>query len=153
MLPDGRRFGAHLPLGAGMVRAAERAHRRVAVCLDTAHLWGAGYDISGPAGVDRVLASFGSTIGFERLAMVHLNDSSKGLGSRADRHEHIGRGRIGPAGLGAMLRHPGLAGRTYYLETPGTKDGFDAVNAARMLALAGDVEGAARLSPGPAAPR
>ena len=68
--------------------------------------------------------------------MVHLNDTRSGLGSRTDRHEHVGAGQIGPAGLARLLTHPRLGGATYYLETPGMDEGYDAVNIARALDLA-----------------
>ncbi len=110
--------------------------RRIGVCLDTAHLWGAGHDISDPAGVDRLVGRFAELIGLERLAMIHFNDSRAGLGSRADRHEHIGAGEIGPEGLRAVLCHPRLAHVTYFLETPGMDEGYDEVNASRTIALA-----------------
>ena len=68
--------------------------------------------------------------------MVHLNDSRSERGSRTDRHEHLGAGRIGPAGLAHVLRHPGLAHAAYILETPGMDEGYDAINLARARALA-----------------
>jgi deoxyribonuclease-4 len=111
------------------------APARVSVCLDTAHLWAAGYSISDPTEVDRLVTSFDRLIGLERLPMIHLNDSRSELGSRADRHQHIGAGSIGAAGMRAILTHPGLAGVTYYLETPGMDEGYDAVNAARVQDL------------------
>ena len=75
-------------------------------------------------------------IGLQRLVMVHLNDSRSELGSRTDRHEHLGAGRIGPAGLARVLCHPRLAHVTYILETPGMDEGYDAINLARARALA-----------------
>ena len=84
---------------------------QLAFCLDTAHLWGAGYEIGDPEGVGAVLDRFEGLIGLDRLALVHLNDSRSALGSRSDRHEHLGAGQIGPAGLGAFLREPRIAGR------------------------------------------
>ncbi len=110
--------------------------RRVAVCLDTAHLWGAGFDISDPAEVDRLIERFDARIGLGRLVMIHFNDSKASLGSNADRHEHLGAGSIGADGLRAILCHPRLAHATFYLETPGMDEGYDAINAARMLDLA-----------------
>jgi deoxyribonuclease IV len=104
----------------------------VAVCLDTAHLWGAGYRIADPAEVDRLVTEFDRLIGLDRLAMIHLNDSRSELGSRTDRHQHIGAGSIGAEGMRALLTHPRLAGAAYYLETPGMDEGYDAVNAARV---------------------
>ena len=68
--------------------------------------------------------------------MVHLNDSRSERGSRTDRHEHLGAGRIGPAGLAHLLCHPGLAHATFFLETPGMDEGYDAINLRRARALA-----------------
>ena len=109
---------------------------RVGFCLDTAHAWGAGIDVATPSAVDDLLAAFDERIGLDRLVLVHLNDSRSERGSRMDRHEHLGAGRIGPAGLAHVLRHPGLARATYLLETPGMDEGYDAINLARARALA-----------------
>lgn len=109
---------------------------QLAFCLDTAHLWGAGYDISTAGGATAVLDRFGELIGLDRLALVHLNDSRSLRGSRGDRHEHIGAGRIGPAGLAAFLRDTRLPGRTaLVMETPGVDEGFDATNMRRSWLL------------------
>lgn len=115
-------------------RAIDR--HEVGFCLDTAHAWGAGIDIGDPDAIDATLADFDARIGLDRLVMVHLNDSRSEPGSRLDRHEHLGAGRIGRAGLEHMLRHPGLAHAAYYLETPGMDRGYDAINLARARALA-----------------
>lgn len=108
---------------------------RVGLCLDTAHAWGAGFDLSSRAGVDDVLADLDRMIGIERLAMIHLNDSRAALGSRSDRHQHIGAGLIGEAGLARLVTHPRLGHVTYILETPGMDEGYDAVNLSRVRAL------------------
>jgi deoxyribonuclease IV len=109
---------------------------RVAFCLDTAHLWGAGYDLSTVEGATAVLDRFDALIGLDRLALIHLNDSRSKLGSRSDRHEHLGAGQIGPAGLRAILRDPRLPGRTtMVMETPGMEEGFDVVNVRRAWQL------------------
>jgi deoxyribonuclease-4 len=110
---------------------------RLVFCLDAAHLWGAGYDISTEEGVAAVTDRFGELIGLERLALIHLNDSRSELGARADRHEHIGAGRIGAVGLGALLREPRLARTTFVMETPGAEEGYDAVNLRRARLLYG----------------
>ena len=107
----------------------------VGFCLDTAHAWGAGLDLSDPAAIDRLLEDFDERIGLDRLRLVHLNDSMAGLGSRSDRHQHVGAGRIGPTGLGHLLRHPLLAEVPVILETPGMEEGYDAVNVERARAL------------------
>jgi deoxyribonuclease-4 len=116
--------------GAGIDRG------RYGFCLDTAHLWGAGYAIDTVAGVDAMLGAFGDQVGLDRLRMVHLNDSRSEPGSREDRHEHVGSGRIGGDGLGRMVTHPALDHVTYILETPGMEDGYDAVNIGRIRDLA-----------------
>ncbi len=108
----------------------------VGFCLDTAHAWGAGIDIGDPVAIDATLVAIDARIGLDRLVMVHLNDSRSPLGSRLDRHEHLGAGLIGTAGLRRVLRHPGLAHATYYIETPGMDTGYDAINLDRARALA-----------------
>jgi deoxyribonuclease-4 len=110
---------------------------RVGICLDTAHLWGAGHDVATAGGVDAVVAEVAARIGLDRLAMVHLNDSKVGRGSRLDRHQHLGAGTMGGgAGLARFLTHPDLAHVAYYLETPGMDAGYDAVNLDRARDLA-----------------
>ena len=109
---------------------------RVGFCLDTAHAWGAGYRLSDPDATDELLAAFDARVGIGRLRMVHLNDSKSELGSNSDRHEHVGAGQIGEAGMAHILRHPSLAGVTYFIETPGMDEGYDAINIARAQALA-----------------
>jgi deoxyribonuclease IV len=122
--------------------------KRLAFCLDTAHLWGAGYDIATPDGATAVLDRFDELVGLERLVLVHLNDSRSELGSRNDRHEHVGAGRIGPAGLAAVLRDPRLAaGTAFMLETPGVDEGYDAVNMRRAWLLFNGAESLPELPP------
>ncbi len=86
--------------------------------------------------IDAFLAGFDARIGLHRLVMVHCNDSRSARGSRLDRHEHLGAGRIGAAGIAHVLTHPSLAHVTYYLETPGMDEGYDEVNVKRAYALA-----------------
>jgi deoxyribonuclease-4 len=121
---------------AGGLEAAGVPTDRLAFCLDLAHLWAAGIDVGTPAVIDDLVAAFDGELGIERLALIHLNDTKSELGSRMDRHEHLGAGRIGPDGLGHVLRHERLRGATYILETPGMEEGYDAVNLARAEALA-----------------
>lgn len=123
-------------LGAILERVPAHLQPRLAFCLDTAHLWGAGYDLSTPEGATHVLDRFDAIIGLDRLRLLHLNDSRSERGSRTDRHEHVGAGRIGPAGLGALLRDARLPGRTaVMLETPGVDEGYDAINMRRAWQL------------------
>jgi len=108
---------------------------RLGFCLDADHAWGAGIDLAHPDATDAFLDDFDARIGLGRLVMVHLNDSKAERGSHLDRHEHLGAGRIGPAGLGHLLRHPRLTHAAYYLETPGMDEGYDAINMARARDL------------------
>ena len=108
---------------------------RVRLCLDTAHLWGAGHDISTMAGLDAFLDRLDAGVGIARVAMIHLNDSRADLGSMTDRHQHIGAGQIGAEGLTAVLTSQRLHHVPCYLETPGMDDGYDAINMARCRDL------------------
>lgn len=124
-----------------IIAAAERYGAdptRIGVCLDTAHLWGAGFDLDDPAAIDRLLADLDATCGPDRLALVHLNDSRAARGSRMDRHEHIGGGGIGETGLRHLVNHPRLANVPMVLETPGMDTGWDAVNMDRVRSLLND---------------
>jgi deoxyribonuclease-4 len=121
---------------AAALAAAGIPGDRSGFCLDTAHAWAAGYPIDTPAGVDATLAELDRAVGLPHLRMVHLNDSRSERGSRADRHEHIGAGRIGAGGIGRILSHPGLDHVTYYLETPAMDAGYDAINVRRVLDIA-----------------
>jgi deoxyribonuclease-4 len=133
-------------LAAILEDVGDRADR-LAFCLDTAHLWGAGYDLSTVTGAGAVLDRFDELIGLERLAMIHLNDSRSLLGSLTDRHEHVGAGRIGAVGLGALLRDPRLAEKTFIMETPGADEGWDAVNLRRAWTLWNGAEQLPELPP------
>lgn len=89
---------------------------KVGVCLDTCHVWDAGYDIAGD--LDGVLRVFDEVVGLDRLRAVHLNDSLNPRGARKDRHARIGEGFIGFEALSAVTRHPLLRDLPFYLETP-----------------------------------
>jgi deoxyribonuclease-4 len=132
-------LGVDLPQWTAIARAFDRAGvdgGQIGFCVDTAHLWGAGHDLSDPAAADALLSGFDDAIGLDRLVLMHLNDTKAELGSRLDRHEHIGAGRIGPLGLAHLLTHPRLRSVTTILETPGMEEGYDAINVARATALA-----------------
>jgi deoxyribonuclease-4 len=103
--------------------------------LDVAHAWGAGIAMDDPDGIDAWLRSFDRELGLGRLAMIHLNDSKSERGSRTDRHEHVGAGRIGEEGFRHLLTHPDLQDVPFVLETPGMDDGYDRINLQRARAL------------------
>ena len=92
---------------------------RLGVCLDTCHLFAAGYDLRDGESVSATMGQFKREIGMRRLLAVHLNDSKGDLGSRKDRHENIGKGKIGREGFSALMHYPGLARVPMALETPG----------------------------------
>ncbi len=137
----GDTLGSRIEELAAVLDAVGGSAEQLAFCLDTAHLWGAGYDISTQEGAADVLDRFDALIGLDRLALMHLNDSKSALGSRSDRHEHLGAGKIGAIGLAAFLRDPRLPGRTtLVMETPGVDDGYDAVNLRRSWLLHGGAD-------------
>ena len=93
-------------------------HPRIGVCLDTAHCFEAGYDLSNKDGIERTLEAFNQTIGLKKLHLLHLNDSKTPLGSRKDRHWHIGEGYIGLEGFRYLINHPSLRHLPGIMETP-----------------------------------
>ena len=95
---------------------------RLGVCLDTCHVFAAGYELRTPEGYQATMDAFDRAIGLERLKAIHLNDSKGDLGSRKDRHEHIGKGHIGLEGFRHVLNDPRLAGLPGLLETPKSDD-------------------------------
>jgi deoxyribonuclease-4 len=114
-------------------------------CLDTAHLFAAGYDIKSEAGLTTTIDIIDSTIGLDRVPIFHANDSKIPLGGRVDRHENIGEGKIGAEAFHRILTHPrlgassphGLTGRAFVLETPIDQPGDDRRNVAKLWELAG----------------
>jgi len=101
-------------------RVEQKDH--MGICLDTCHVWDAGYDIAGD--LDGVLNRFDRIIGLDRLKAIHLNDSQNPLGAHKDRHAKIGEGFIGYEALKRMTVHPALKGLPFYLETPNDLSGY-----------------------------
>ncbi|MDR7554523.1 MAG: deoxyribonuclease IV [Armatimonadota bacterium] len=111
-------------------------HPRVGVCLDTAHLFAAGWDLRTAAGVDATVAACDRAFGWARVRFMHLNDSKAPLGSHRDRHENIGEGEIGIEGFRVLLRHPGMRHLAGVIETPGfDRTGPDRRNLQRLKRL------------------
>ncbi|HTU33797.1 MAG TPA: deoxyribonuclease IV [Candidatus Acidoferrum sp.] len=107
------------------------------VCIDTAHLFACGRDIRRQPGLDATLAALDAAVGLDRVAVIHVNDSKTALGSRVDRHQHIGKGKIGIEAFRAILNHPRLAGKAFIAETPIDKPGDDRRNVATLWSLVG----------------
>ena len=91
---------------------------RLGVCVDTCHIFAAGYDVSTPDGAAKTFDEFDRIIGLDRIRVMHLNDSRKPLGSRVDRHDHIGRGMIGPAVFAYVCQNPAFSNIPKIMETP-----------------------------------
>jgi deoxyribonuclease-4 len=116
-----------------------RESDRIGVCLDTCHLFAAGYDFRAAEEYAAMIDELDRTVGVSRVRCIHTNDSKRELGSRVDRHEHIGKGRIGKAGFAHFVNDPRFLDVPFILETPKGKDGqgtdFDKVNLKRLRAM------------------
>ncbi|MCE5325411.1 MAG: deoxyribonuclease IV [Planctomycetaceae bacterium] len=130
----GRRF-EHL----AAIMTAARCRPRLGVCLDTCHIFAAGYDIRTSESYVETMKEFDRAIGLRHLRAIHLNDSKKGLGSSVDRHEHIGLGKLGREAFANLMNDRRLAKVPMILETPKEKDDqgrdWDLVNAEVLRAM------------------
>jgi deoxyribonuclease-4 len=150
----GTALGARLEELAEMLNALQSL--QVGACLDTAHLFAAGYDIKSEAGLASTLELIDTVIGLERVPIFHVNDSKIPLGGRVDRHEHIGKGKIGEEAFRRFLTHPrlgaaapeGLPGRAFLAETPIDDPGDDRRNVAALWEFAGLKEQAPEVTKG-----
>lgn len=106
-----------------LIDAVPGLGRRAGVCLDTCHVFAAGYPLAPAKSLDETLRRFDRAIGLNRLVLIHANDSKREFGSRVDRHEAIGQGRIGREAFRLLVRHPKLSRVPFILETP--KEGPD----------------------------
>lgn len=112
---------------------------RLGVCLDTCHLFAAGYDFRTETGYDAMIDEMDTTIGVSKVRCIHTNDSKRECGSRVDRHDHIGKGKIGKSGFAHFINDKRWLRTPFILETPKGKDGrgseFDKVNLKRLRSL------------------
>jgi deoxyribonuclease-4 len=109
--------------------------QRVGLCLDTAHAFLAGYDISTKEGLEDMLYEIEELVGIDKVRLIHLNDAKGPLGSHHDRHEHIGKGHIGLAGMKRIINHPKLRNIPMILETPKESERSDKINLATVRKL------------------
>ena len=121
MAGKGTEIGRSFEELAAIIERTELSDR-MGVCLDTCHVWDAGYDIVHD--LDGVLESFDRAVGLDRLKAIHLNDSLNERGARKDRHARIGEGCIGFAALSAVTNHPALRHLPFFLETPNELPGY-----------------------------
>jgi len=101
---------------------------RIGICFDTCHAYSAGYDIATEVGLEDVLREIDNSVGLRTLKLIHLNDSKDKLGSHRDRHEHIGKGKIGLEGFRRIINHPKLKDLPFILETPKRSEKEDIIN-------------------------
>ena len=104
------------------IRDGVKHPEKIGICLDTCHVYDAGYDLVGQ--LDQMLEEFDRVIGLERLKAIHMNDSKNPFASHKDRHEKIGEGSIGLEAFERMVNHPRLKGIPIYLETPNELEGY-----------------------------
>lgn len=107
--------------------------KRVGVCLDTCHIFAAGYPIIDPKDYKKTIKQFDDVIGLDRLKIIHVNDSLKEFGSKKDRHEHIGKGHIGLEGISNFVNDKRLAKVPMVLETPKEEDLTEDIENLRVL--------------------
>lgn len=121
-----------------LAEVLERAGQpeRMEVCLDTCHVFAAGYDLRTPEAYDATMRRFDELVGIERIKLIHANDSKRELARRVDRHEHIGQGHLGEEAFRNLLTDPRLAGVPVVLETP-KAGGMDPINLAALRKAAG----------------
>ena len=100
------------------VEGNKKFKNKVGVCLDTCHMFAAGYDLRTPAAVKKTLDEFGKKVNFKYLNVIHCNDSVGNLGDKKDRHEHLGQGQIGREGIKALVNDKRLKEVNFILETP-----------------------------------
>lgn len=106
---------------------------RAGICLDTCHVFAAGYDIRTDKGWEDMLHELDTTLGLDRLKVIHVNDSEKDVGSRRDRHEHIGKGKIGLEGFRFLMNDPRLALVPKILETDKSEDMHEDIENMNLL--------------------
>lgn len=117
--------------------AGARSDMPMGACVDTAHCFEAGYPIHTPKGLRETIERLDATVGLRNVRVIHANDSKTDFGSHADRHEHIGRGKIGAEAFGRIVRHPKLRSIPFICETPVDRPGDDKRNLRMMRKLAG----------------
>ena len=111
--------------------------KRMGFCFDTCHVFAAGYDLRTKMAYTETMKAFDKTLGFERLHVMHLNDAKKGLGSRRDRHDHVGEGHLGIEAFRLIMNDPRLKTVPKILETPKEKGpvDYDRLNLERLRSL------------------
>jgi len=129
---EGRKIGSNFTELAQII-AKIGNKSKIAVCFDTAHAFGAGYDLSNPKKIDLLLKDFDNVIGLDKLKVIHFNDSKMPLASKKDRHEHLGDGMIGAKGLEYFVKAVKDIAEAGIIETPKEPEGSDALNLKKLF--------------------
>jgi len=138
LLEDTAGSGTHLGYTFGQLKRmieGAKDRKKIGICFDTCHAFAAGYDLSHQEGVEQTLEEIDKYVGLERLKVIHINDSKYPLGSRKDRHMHIGKGYIGLEGFKVLVNHKYLKDLPFILETPKNdeKDDLKNINLVKSL--------------------
>ena len=144
LLEDTAGSGTHLGYTFGQLKRmmeGTKDRKRIGICFDTCHAFSAGYDLSRQEGIEQTLEELDKNVGLERLKVIHLNDSKFPLGSRKDRHMHIGKGYIGLQGFRVLVNHEYLKGLPFILETPKYNEKDDLKNIALVKSLVAPGDG------------
>jgi deoxyribonuclease-4 len=129
---QGTNLGSCFEELAAILEGSAHVHR-LGVCLDTCHVFAAGYDLTTPAGYEATLERFNQLLGLERIGCIHMNDSVFPCGSKRDRHTHVGQGYIGVEGFSRIMRDARFLKVPMILETPKDQDGaMDRANLALL---------------------
>ncbi|MFH0771004.1 MAG: deoxyribonuclease IV [Candidatus Omnitrophota bacterium] len=115
-----------------MKKVKDKVKVEVGMCLDTAHTFEAGFDDKTKEGLDATLKNIDSTVGLDKIKVIHFNDSLSEMGSHNDRHWHIGKGKIGAEGMKRIVNHPKLKDCAFILETPKDTERADKMNLAAV---------------------
>ncbi len=132
---SGTSLGHRLEQIVKIMELVGRYEKYLGLCFDTAHAYGAGYNIATPEGLDGFLKRMETLFGKSRLGLVHANDSKAELGSYVDRHDDIGKGKIGRQGFSIIVNHPTLKELPFILETPKKEPDEDEKNLATIRSL------------------
>ena len=129
---SGTKLGGRFEELAYLIATSTQA---LGICLDTAHVFAAGYDLSTPDAVDATVQTFDDVVGLSHLHAIHLNDSKHACGTHRDEHAHVGDGHIGMQGMQRIVTHPALRDLPFVLETPDTEAFGHAENIERVRAM------------------
>ncbi|AKL97613.1 deoxyribonuclease IV [Endomicrobium proavitum] len=129
---EGRKIGSNFTELAAIIDDV-KDKLKIAICFDTAHAFGAGYDLSDPKKIDLMLKDFDAKIGLNKLKVIHFNDSKMACGSKKDRHEHLGKGLIGAKGLKHFVQAVKNTAEAAIIETPKEPENADRLNLEQLF--------------------